>query len=539
MIDFYPTKPATIDKLLVGIKLDTISAFLEPSAGKGHICDYIKRRFPHYGYSRREPDIDVIEIEEEFQHILKGKGYRLVHNDFLTFETQKIYDLIVANFPFSVGAEHLQKALSMLERSGGELSCLVNAETIRNPYTNLRRMIVNTLERFDAEIDFLPDEFIDAERQTSVEVALIKVSVERETGISILLNSFEPAREEMQEEQAETAIVDGDFRKAFVSRFDLEARLGVGLINEWFALKPYIIDRIKRSDEQHDYSKPLIELKIENVWGESRSEYVNSYLRGLRAKYWSLLVHHPQFNASFTSNILTELEDKLKELRNYDFNLFNIAELERELRSKIVTGIEESILKLFDSFSRKYAYDESLGEGNIHYYNGWKTNKAHRVNKKVIIPLHGYSAWSKSMDYRAAAELRDMVKVFNYLSSHKLSNVPQLVGNILHRAEQRGRFTGMDMIYFTVDVYKKGTCHIKFKDENLLEKFNIFGSQRRGWLPPAYGRKPYEEMSQEEKTVIDDFQGKEKYNEVVRESEYYLVDTSQLLLGTSLEEETE
>ena len=27
---------------------------------------------------------------------------------------------------------------------------------------------------------------------------------------------------------------------------------------------------------------------------------------------------------------------------------------------------------------------------NIHYYNGWKTNKAYKINNKIILP---YDAW--------------------------------------------------------------------------------------------------------------------------------------------------
>jgi hypothetical protein len=64
----------------------------------------------------------------------------------------------------------------------------------------------------------------------------------------------------------------------------------------------------------------------------------------------------------------------------------------------------------------------------------------------------------------------------------------------------------------------------------LLEKFNIFGSQRKNWLPPSYGKVAYEAMSDEEKQVIDEFQGKEEYSKVMRNADFYLVDTQTLLL---------
>ncbi|MBQ6969184.1 MAG: hypothetical protein IJP85_02525, partial [Synergistaceae bacterium] len=72
--------------------------------------------------------------------------------------------------------------------------------------------------------------------------------------------------------------------------------------------------------------------------------------------------------------------------------------------------------------------------------------------------------------------------------------------------------------------YKKGTCHLTFTNERLLKKLNIFGSQRKGWLPKGYARRRYEEMSAEEQSVIESFEGRESYKSSVMESEYYLFD---------------
>ena len=83
----------------------------------------------------------------------------------------------------------------------------------------------------------------------------------------------------------------------------------------------------------------------------------------------------------------------------------------------------------------------------------------------------------------------------------------------------------MKLGYFTITIYKKGTCHIEFTNEELLKKINIFGSQQKGWLPPCYGKKKYEDMTTEEQAVIDDFQGKEEYDKVYANPDYYLIDS--------------
>ena len=87
---FYPTPEWLIKKMLKGVDLNFTTSILEPSAGQGHILDVIKdsikftSRVPYDRYS-----IDCIEKDTKLQYILKGKGYRIIHDDFLSFDTFK------------------------------------------------------------------------------------------------------------------------------------------------------------------------------------------------------------------------------------------------------------------------------------------------------------------------------------------------------------------------------------------------------------------------------------------------------------------
>lgn len=161
-----------------------------------------------------------------------------------------------------------------------------------------------------------------------------------------------------------------------------------------------------------------------------------------------------------------------------------------------------------------------------------KTNQCWKINRKVIIPMNGISANYSSKyhwEYRIQAELADMVKVFNYLSPEK-TDVHQLVQGSMNAAEHAQDFNNVDLRYFDATFYKKGTCHIRFRDMDLLDKFNIFGSQRKGWLPPAYGKKAYEDLDRFERETIDTFQGRERYNQVVANPEYFIVEDAKGLL---------
>jgi hypothetical protein len=541
LLDFYPTPRPLIAKLLNGIPPAYRLSWLEPSAGKGDICDYIRSggaaspNADKYRYNRHEADIDVIEINPELQHILRGKTYRLIHDDFLSFNTRKQYDYIVANFPFSAGAEHLQHALNLLERNGGELRCLVNAETLKHPYTRLRQAVLAHLQRRQAQIEYLPGQFEAAERQTSVEVALVRVQVERPKPVSLILESMQTASARNVTDQPPQQLLAADFLKAIVSQFDFECEMGVRLIQEYQAMRPYLRQHIKR--EGADYSsQSLLQLQVQDREARgSVAANVNDYLRGVRTKFWSALVNDERFTHQYTSNILAELQSKMVELRECDFTAFNIRALQKELSSQIVQGVEASILALFDTFSQAYSYHPDIQNGNIHYFNGWKTNKAHKVNHKLILPLYGvrkrFDA-RREINYNLADQLRDMVKVFNYLSDNK-TDVSWLVGNQIECANKSQRFT-LDLRYFKLKLHLKGTAHITFTDQALLDKFNIFAAQRRHWLPPRYGKATYQEMTPEERAVIDGFQGQAAYAKVLENADYYLVDTSTLLLESGL-----
>ena len=110
----------------------------------------------------------------------------------------------------------------------------------------------------------------------------------------------------------------------------------------------------------------------------------------------------------------------------------------------------------------------------------------------------------------------------------------------LDEAENEQITKDIQLRYFKVTFYKKGTCHLTFTDERLLEKLNIFGCQRKGWLPPCYGRKQRHDMTAEESAAVDSFHENgsdglyHAYDEIVRDSEYYLVASGQFLLAAGV-----
>ena len=245
--DFYPTPVNLVEKMLQSVDFAKIHTILEPSAGKGDILEYLKEKQDNGSYRTNwKPikfDFDCIEIEEELRGMLKQKGYRVVFDDFLKFDTMKQYDLIIMNPPFSDGDKHLLKAIKMQERNGGAIICLLNAETLKNTYSNSRKELVQKIQEYNGQIEYVKNGFIDAERKTNVEIALIRIEIPVKEGInSLVMDDLKKSREKREVENLEsTEVIGNDFIREIVKKVDLEAESGIKFIRENKAMQPYIL----------------------------------------------------------------------------------------------------------------------------------------------------------------------------------------------------------------------------------------------------------------------------------------------------------
>ena len=102
---FFPT-PAELAKKVVALaEIRDGERCLEPSAGRGAIAQFM-------------PGCDCIELNPDNAAYLREHGFNVVHDDFMTFEPKKEYDVIVMNPPFNKGqaVRHVTKAIQMAKR---------------------------------------------------------------------------------------------------------------------------------------------------------------------------------------------------------------------------------------------------------------------------------------------------------------------------------------------------------------------------------------------------------------------------------------
>lgn len=471
-------------------------------------------------------EIGAVEIDTSLQAILKDKGIKVVGNDFAEYNPCCRYDAIFMNPPFKYGDKHLLKALKMIE-NGGQCVCILNAETLKNPYSDSRIYLTNLLDRYEADIEYIKNAFSDAERTTDVEIALVYVNIpDQEIELDIFKNLVMGENYERKyDEYNETQLATDDIIGNLVKQYEFEAKSGIKIIDTFYSMQKYI-------PTNRDSDIKMISLNVfgcsDEDKGKSSFSPVNTYIRNLRDKYWSILFNSKQLADLLTQETRNKFLYKIREFRDYDFTFSNIKQLQIDLVSNLSNSIDEAILKQFDNFTYKHSLDNST---NVHYFNGWKTNDAFMIRSKVIIPMwgiHDNYGWSL---YKANGFLVELEKIFTYLDGGKTEgeNIQDIVYNARYLRNYNGeRLSGK---YFDVEFKKKGTIHIWFINEELLKKFNIFGCQKHGWLPNSYGRKKYKDMSKEEQDVVKSFEGEKAYEKTVENPQYYLGGNQMLEIG--------
>lgn len=523
MIDneqYYPT-PEDLAKRLVRLIKIGESPVLEPSAGTGALVEAFQT-WHHSGH------IHCIELNPERAATLKGKDFTVIWDDFTTFDALTPYSTIIMNPPFNDGARHLLKALRLCAPSG-EIACVLNAETIKNPCTNERKALIAELEEQEKyTVDFVESAFIEAERQTTVEVALVYV---KKKGAAATCSTLDHFKRWIADERAMAGYEDdmaltryGDMYQ-LLDTYRAEIMAAFRLYDE---IRGY--NKVCLSDDSPYGSDSVFDIKVNTV-GSKGSANRAAIVRKITYKYWKHLLYSKELDHLLTSEVQSEYSRKLVEMADFEFNERNILQLKQDLCQNLIQNLDRAILKVWEQFTSRYSYTKY--SQNIHYYNGWKTNQAFRCNKKVIIPLYAFDRWDGKFEprYSVARELSDIEKAMSYLDCGR--TVGSDMCQRLSLAEQQGQSRGIDTKFFTVTCYKKGTCHLVFKDMELLKKFNLYCGRKKNWLPDDYGRKPYSHLDAEEKAVVDSFEGAESYEDTYQNQAFYLPQANDLLLLTA------
>jgi len=505
---FYPTPKNLAEKMIEKIEGEPCN-ILDPSAGKGDILNAVNEK---YSYSYHRLNLAAIEIDTKLQAILRGQKIKVIDSDFLAFAGLDKFDLILMNPPFDEGDKHLLKALDVMYR--GQIICLLNAETLRNPYTNTRKILVSRLDELDAEIEFIQDAFVNAERPTGVEVALINIVITHNVEEDLFTgcnDTTSPVTDTA--ENTTTEIAQGKNIEEMIYDYQQTIDACTQTITDYYKNYRRTGKYLGLNCEANKYCSHSDDMTTQ------MQDILNETIVAVRKDYWLSTLDLDEINSRLTSDKRNELYHQLETYGDMEFTAANVRQFVVNLIGSYKKTLMDAVLKLFDKFT-DHSYNNGPNEKNVHYFNGWKTNSAWKINRRIVIPIYG-GCWGSpftgyngkwELNHNIDDQLHDIDLVMRYFDGKILSWDTSL-NEAVNSAFGSGQNRNIESKYFICSCFKKGTIHLTFKDEDILRQFNKAACVGKNWLPQDYGVKPYTALTTGEKSVVDEFEGRKSYEE--------------------------
>ncbi|HRH68889.1 MAG TPA: DUF4942 domain-containing protein [Flavobacteriales bacterium] len=514
--EYFPTPSHVISKMLdpyrevvdVGRRdnsaLENLT-ILDPSAGSGAILNFVAELI----HGDEAPDLHAIEINPDMQPILREK-YTLVHDDFLTFHSDVRYDLILMNPPFSNGDAHLEKAWNILQH--GDIVCLLNAETIRNPHTIRRKWLVQLIADHGS-VEYIGQAFQRSQRPTDVEVALVRLKKQDDHGG---FDFWE--KEDFQPEEQ-----DFDFTGETLSNMPAVNDKIAAMVHQYKLSQGAFVEYLKARKRLMHYGSPLINRDVDSlsgiiaeaVRGRTGKDCFNTFVNSLQRHTWDSIFERTKINDLMSAGVRKDFDKMRKDQGGMPLTEANIHALLEMLFTNRHVILQKCVEEAFDLMT-------SYSDGNKSHWEGWKTNSAYKVNRKVIIPYGAlsyereYGTWrtsysdsswkwddidracamlegktlssptslthlqpKKARPYTTETERRSLVRVRVALSDR----LDELNANRREVKYTHYVDNVCESEYFHIKFWKKGTLHIVFKEERMWQLFNQAAAAGKKWLP--------------------------------------------------------
>lgn len=458
---FYPTPPNVINKMIAGLEI--CGSILDPSAGKGDLLEGVKSRLSRYD---RNPPLYAIEINPELRPILIEKGFKVIDTDFLQYPGLQYFNIIIMNPPFDEGAKHLLKAWEIA--GGATIRCLLNSDTLANPYTAERKRIAQIIERYGWAKELGPV-FKDAERKTSVNVTLVHLEDTRQREPFRL--DFDPETVNDNLKFDENTINNELAMANIFENYEARYNATLGAFKELLAARQKVIHHL--TPLATDYPTPASLLSDVLKSKDSADISYQAFLETVTRTAWGHLFSKTKLAAVTTEGVRQEIQSLQNKQGVMAFTATNMEQLFSTLFMNRENIMTQCVLESFDEMTKYY-------KENREYYEGWKTNSAYKVGKKFILPGIG-SYFSSGIDYRSKNLINDIEKSLCFLSGKRYEDIKN-VTSLYEQENHWGKWITSE--FFQTKLFKKKTMHFKWIDENLRTSFNtLVARERWGELP--------------------------------------------------------
>lgn len=456
---FYPTPESVLDLMGIDCYGKTV---LEPSAGKGDIVKYLKK------WGAKE--IVACEIEPDLRAIC-SKHATIISDDFFNVTSDMVshIDMIVMNPPFYNADMHIKHAWNIAP-DGCEIIALCNWETIKNDYSRSRRELSILISEYGESIN-LGNVFKRAERTTNVEVGLVRL--------------FKP--------QYNSDELDGFY-------YDLEEdNFGSGIVqyNELRAVVNTYVNAVKCFDKVEAVAEELYNCTHTKIfdnngrvhelnYGDRLTFYAGydekittkqQFAKSFQMRCWQYIFNRVNIQKYVTKGVMDDVNKFINSRKNYPFTMKNISKMLDIIYGTREQTMNRAIIEAIDNFT-KHTHE------NRYSVEGWKTNSGHLLNKKFIVNDITEIGWGhlrlRTHGYRYD-QISDLVKAICFVTATDYDTL-----KTFHDFNNEGIEAGKwyDWGFFEFKVFKKGSGHFKFKDENVWAAVNQAYAKAKGMVLP-------------------------------------------------------
>ena len=444
---------------------------LEPSAGKGNICDFLVKRC---GVSKR--GIYAIEKDPELQMILQKKGYQVVDYDFLDYRCDIHFKTILMNPPFSQAEDHFLQAWKV--HRGGAIVGIFNSEMVRNPYSEKRKLIVDIIKKHQGIVTHLGSEFKSSEHKTEVEVCIIQVEKPKKTDdYTFFGNGFEADKAfDFGSEKLSDPLAKQDVIANTVLLYEKVMEKVKELNQVWEELKFYS----SHISEGYNSVATMVQQSLDKNSAEDRMIELH---QKIKENTWRTVLGKTKLQDVSTSSVWENFDAFMAQQSNLAFNKRNIEDLFEMLFLNQGKFMNDALVNVFDMMTRYH-------KDNREHVEGWKTNDAFRVRQKVILPNFirmGFNGFE--IDYANREKLNDIDKVMGYIDGKKFSQIhslQQALEDLFRNLNASLGAQNNNLVfseYFKIRFFKKGTLHLYFLNERVWREFNLLAAKDKNWLP--------------------------------------------------------
>lgn len=472
--DFYPTPDDVIEQM---IGTDDIAGkvVLEPSFGSGNIVRYLN--------DHGAKEVLGCELNEKLRGSVSG--VRILESDFLNLQSEQVshIDMIVMNPPFSQQERHILHAYEIAP-GGCEIISLCNSSMLNRRWSEQRK-VVDLIELYGYS-ENLGNVFSNSEeRRTDCDIALIKL-FKPGTGANEFDGYF--TDDEDDPEMQGSGLIQYSFVREAVQRYTA----AVSRVEAVLAASNEI------NELTNAFNFSAIQFGAYRTYKNSSVFKITKdvFRKELQKSAWKWLFNKFQMEKYVTSSVMETINSYVEKQSAVPFTMKNIYKMVEMIIGTHGNRMQQVLLDAFDIICK-------FSDDNVwHSEETWKTNSAHMVNKRFIVPyMCDYdSRWpTESVRISLCAtnprKMDDVVKALCYLTGkpyewierdedgkEKTTKMPTL-----YEFVSSGIYWGEweEWTFFRIKCFKKGTMHFEFLDEDVWAKFNQSVASVRGWELPA------------------------------------------------------